>query len=110
MDLEFPGDVRDARVRAGRNISELERWLSIAAGVGLASYGLAKRRGVPALMLAAGGALLVKRGASGHCDTYQLFGINTAGTGQDPPRAVAARPGRGLGAKITATPPVLPAC
>ena len=40
MEMEFPGDVRDARVRGGRNINDAERWGSIAAGVGLALYGL----------------------------------------------------------------------
>ena len=35
-----------------------------------------------AMLLAGLGLLLVRRGASGHCDTYELFGINTAGTGQ----------------------------
>jgi uncharacterized membrane protein len=106
MDLEFPGDVRDAQVRAGRNISELERWLSIAAGIGLASYGLAKRRGVAALMLAGGGALLVRRGASGHCDTYQLFGINTAGTGQDTRQALGGSAGVNVDESITINQPV----
>src|SRR3954467_14729794 len=106
MDLEFPGDVRDARVRAGRNISELERWLSIAAGVGLAGYGLAKRRGLAALMFAAGGALLVRRGASGHCHTYQLFGINTAGTGQDTRQALGGSAGVNVDESITVNEPV----
>ena len=32
MDLEFPGDVRDAHVRDGRNISKTERWASMATG------------------------------------------------------------------------------
>ena len=106
IDLEFPDDIRDARVRAGRNISEVERWLSMAAGVGLASYGLAKRRGVAALMFAAGGALLVRRGASGHCDTYQLFGINTAGTGQDTRQALGGSAGVNVDESITINQPV----
>jgi len=93
MELEFPEDVKEARVRAGRNISEAERWLSIAAGIGLATYGLTKRRGATALMLAAFGGLLVRRGASGHCDTYELLGLNTAGTGQDTRRALGGSAG-----------------
>ena len=39
MELQFPGDIQDARARSGRNISRPERWLSMAAGVGLAAYG-----------------------------------------------------------------------
>jgi uncharacterized membrane protein len=106
MDLEFPGDVRDARVRAGRNISEVERWLSMAAGVGLASYGLSKRRGTTALLLAGAGALLVRRGASGHCDTYEFFGLNTAGTGQDTRYALGGSAGVNVDESITINQPV----
>ena len=106
MDLEFPGDVRDARVRTGRNISEVERWLSMAAGVGLVSYGLAKRRGTTALLLAAAGALLVRRGASGHCHTYEFFGLNTAGTGQDTRHALGGSAGVNVDESITINQPV----
>ncbi len=81
MDMAFPGDARDAQVRAGRNINDTERWTSVATGVGLAAYGLS-RRGGAGWLLALGGALLVRRGISGHCHTYDLLGINTA-TGRD---------------------------
>ena len=87
LELEFPGDADDARVRSGRNISELERWLSLAAGTGLALYGLSRRK--PAdWVLAAFGGMLIQRGATGHCFTYEAFGINTAGTGDDTRRAL----------------------
>jgi uncharacterized membrane protein len=42
MDLVFPDDARDARARSDRNLSEVERWASIAAGAGLAAYGLSR--------------------------------------------------------------------
>jgi uncharacterized membrane protein len=106
MELEFPEDVQEARVRAGRNISEAERWLSIAAGIGLATYGLTRRRGAAALMLAAFGGLLFRRGASGHCDTYELFGINTAGTGQDTRRALGGNAGVIVDEQVTINQPV----
>ena len=106
MELEFPEDVQEARVRAGRNISEAERWLSIAAGIGLATYGLTRRRGAAALTLAAFGGLLVRRGASGHCDTYELFGINTAGTGQDTRRALGGKAGMIVDEHVTINQPV----
>jgi uncharacterized membrane protein len=106
MELEFPQDVKEARVRAGRNISEAERWLSIAAGVGLATYGLTRRRGATAFMLAAFGGLLVRRGASGHCHTYDLFGINTAGTGQDTRRALGGNAGVIVDERVTINQPV----
>ena len=106
MELEFPQDVKEARVRAGRNISEVERWLSIAAGIGLAAYGLTRRRGAASWMLAAFGGLLVRRGASGHCDTYELFGINTAGTGQDTRRALGGNAGVMVEESVTINQPV----
>ena len=106
MELEFPQDVKEARVRAGRNISEAERWLSIAAGMGLAVYGLTRRRGAAGWMLAAFGGLLVRRGASGHCDTYELFGINTAGTGQDTRRALGGSAGVIVDESVTINQPV----
>ena len=37
MEMQFPGDRRDARVRSRRNVGELERWGSVAAGTALAS-------------------------------------------------------------------------
>ena len=106
MELEFPQDVKEARVRAGQNISQAERWLSIAAGMGLAAYGLTRRRGAAGWMMAAFGGLLVRRGASGHCDTYELFGINTAGTGQDTRRALGGSAGVIVDESVTITQPV----
>jgi uncharacterized membrane protein len=92
MDSEYAGSVRDADLRGGRNISELERWGSMIAGLGLAAYGLSRRRG-RGFAMAAVGALLLRRGLSGHCDTYQLFGVNTAGTGQDTRHALGGHAG-----------------
>jgi uncharacterized membrane protein len=88
MDMEFPGDARDARVRARQNISDSERWGSIAGGAGLALYGLTRRTGSGWLM-AAVGALLVRRGMSGYSSTYQMLGINTAGTANDTRQALS---------------------
>ena len=92
MDLEFPGDAREARVRSGRNISETERWASIAAGTAMAVYGLSRVRNGGWLLTLFGG-WLVQRGVSGHCYTYEAFGINTAGTGSDTRRALGGRGG-----------------
>ena len=39
MELQFPDDAREVSVRQGRNISDTERWVSMAGGVGLAAYG-----------------------------------------------------------------------
>ena len=82
MDVEFPGDIREARVHRRRNISTFERWTSMAAGAGLALYGLSRRRGSGWALAALGGAL-VQRGVRGHCDLYQALGVNTASTRED---------------------------
>jgi uncharacterized membrane protein len=82
MELVFPEDANDAVARSGRNISDLETWISIAAGTGLALYGLSrlKRNG---WLFAGLGGLLLRRGVTSHCDVYEAFGLNTAVSPQD---------------------------
>jgi uncharacterized membrane protein len=92
MELEYPADAVERRVRSGRNISEVERWMSIAGGTALALYGISRRRGSGWVVAALGG-LLVQRGTSGHCHTYDLFGINTAGTRNDTRQALGGSRG-----------------
>jgi len=105
MVMEFPDDVRERMVREGRNISETERRVSVAAGVGLAAYGVSRRSGA-GWMLAGLGALLVRRGMSGHCHTYSLFGINTAGTGSDTRQALGGSAGVIVEESITINRPI----
>lgn len=59
------------------NISETERWLSGAGGLGLILYGL-KTRGPMGLALGAIGAALACRGVTGHSCTYKAMGFSTA--------------------------------
>lgn len=92
MDMHFPGDAREADVRRGRNIHDAERWGSMAAGTALALYGIS-RRSAPGLLMAGLGALLVRRGFNGRCETYGLLGINTAGTGGDTRQALSGSAG-----------------
>ncbi len=92
MEMQFPGDVREARVRAGRNISDTERWASMVAGIGMAGYGLS-RRGGSGWLLAVCGGLLFRRGVRGRCETYDLLGINTADTASDTRRALGGSAG-----------------
>lgn len=82
MEMEFPPDAREDRVRSGRNIGDVEQWVSAAAGASLIVYGLSRRRGA-GVMLAALGGLLLERGAHGHCRVFDVLGLNTAGTGDD---------------------------
>lgn len=92
LELQFPEDAREESVRKGRNISEPERWASVAAGAGLASYGLS--RGKAAGWIVAGlGAWLVRRGITAHCDVYQTLGLNTAGTREDTRQALGGHAG-----------------
>ena len=105
MELQFPDDAREADVRAGRNISETERWVSMAAGAGIALYGLSRRR-TSGLVLAGLGAWLLKRGMSGHCDTYQMLGVSTAGTGEDTRQALGGPAGVIVEESVTINRPI----
>ena len=105
MDVEFPGDMRDAAVRSGRNISDAEKWMSLAAGAGLTIYGISRaRRG--GWLLAALGGMLIERGASGHCRVYETFNINTAGTGEDTRRALSGQAGVRVDEQVTIKRPI----
>ena len=42
MELTFPEDAREGRVRSNRNLSVFERWASIIAGAGLADFGVSR--------------------------------------------------------------------
>ena len=108
MDIEFPGDVRESEVRSGRNINEVERWLSLAAGLGLAAYGLiGRKRGTGAgLALAGLGGALVKRGVTAHCDAYSMMGINTSRTSEDTRSALGGRAGVHVDESVTINQPV----
>jgi len=59
------------------NMSSIERWACAIGGGGLAIYGLS-RRSTFGLLLSLGGTALIHRGLTGHCNTYQALGINTA--------------------------------
>ena len=105
MEMEFPADAQEAVVRSRRNISETEKWLSIAAGSALAVYGLSRRRSSGWLMATIGG-LLLRRGATAHCDVYETFGINTAGTGDDTRRALGGPAGVHVDEAVTIKRPI----
>jgi uncharacterized membrane protein len=92
LELQFPEDAREERIRQHRNISDTERWLSLAGGAGLAAYGLTRGRS-GGWALAGLGALLVRRGMRGHCDVYHMLGLNTAGTGEDTRQALGGSAG-----------------
>jgi uncharacterized membrane protein len=105
MELQFPDDARDAAVARGRNVSEVERWASMAAGVALAAYGLGRRRG-GGWMLAALGGMLLQRGVSGHCHVYEAVGMNTAGDRSDTRRALGGGSGVNVDEAVTINRPI----
>jgi len=82
IELTWPEDAGEARVRSRRNISGLEKWVSIAAGAGLMAYGLSRLRSKGWLWTGVG-ALLLRRGVTSHCDVYEALGVNTAPIASD---------------------------
>lgn len=67
-DILHPGPV---------NVSQTERWVSVAGGAALTAVGLA-RRSPGGMLLALAGAALVHRGATGHCAVYNAAGMDTS--------------------------------
>ena len=105
MDLQNPADAFEARARSRRNMSDAERWMSVAAGALMAAYGASRRR-PRGWVLAGFGALLVRRGLTGHCHTYDFFGVNTAGTGEDTRRVLGGPGGVIVDERITIKRPI----
>jgi uncharacterized membrane protein len=62
-------------MRRSVNVGPLERLLSMAAGGALAVYALNRREGAGATAALAG-AVMLYRGATGHCDVYQALGVD----------------------------------
>jgi uncharacterized membrane protein len=105
MDMTFPGDLHEADVRSRRNISETERWASMGAGATMVLYGLT-RRNTAGLVVAGFGAWLFQRGASGHCATYDMLGINTSDTASDTRRALGGSAGAHVDESVTINRPL----
>lgn len=59
------------------NVGEIERVVCAVAGGALAVYGF-RRRTLRGLLLTLAGTALLHRGATGHCNTYDLLGITTS--------------------------------
>lgn len=58
------------------NVGEIERIACAVAGGALAVYGF-RSRNLKGLLLTLAGTALLHRGATGHCNTYDLLGITT---------------------------------
>lgn len=83
-----------------KNVADPERLVSVIAGGALAVYGL-KARSIGGAVLAAVGAALVHRGATGHCMVYESMGITTAPEHQG--EQVSVPYGRGIRVEQTTT-------
>ncbi len=64
------------RTALSLNVPQPERIGSIAAGAGLALYGLS-RKSLGGVLIAVLGGALIRRGATGHCGVYEKMGINS---------------------------------
>jgi uncharacterized membrane protein len=60
-----------------RNVSDWERAASGLGGAILLAYGLARRPSMASIVMAIGGAMLLERGATGHCSLYRALGLNS---------------------------------
>jgi uncharacterized membrane protein len=60
-----------------RNVSDWERAASGLGGAMLLAYGLARRPSMASVVMAIGGAMLLERGATGHCSLYRMLGLNS---------------------------------
>ena len=60
-----------------RNVSDWERAASGLGGALLLAYGLARRPSLASILMAIGGAMLLERGATGHCSLYRALGHNS---------------------------------
>src|SRR5436309_2463176 len=63
------------------NVGTSERLLSGVGGAVLTYLGI-KQRSIPGLLLAGAGAMLMQRGATGHCGVYESLGVDTAHGGE----------------------------
>jgi uncharacterized membrane protein len=78
-----------------RNVGQIERWLSLAAGGALAAIAL-RRRGAVGMGTAAIASEFIYRGVTGYCPVYGALGIRTAPTSGSRNAAASVPYGRGV--------------
>jgi uncharacterized membrane protein len=61
------------------NVGTVERWASMFGGGFLAGAGI-KKGGVGGAVMGLAGAILLHRGATGHCNMYAALGVDTSST------------------------------
>ncbi|HEY3568793.1 MAG TPA: DUF2892 domain-containing protein [Thermoanaerobaculia bacterium] len=76
-----------------KNVANLERWVSLLGGGALAAWTLGRERRLSPLSgaLAASAAVLLFRGATGHCPAYGALGLSTADLPDDWARPLSGK-------------------
>ena len=87
------------------NVGNVERWISIAGGAALIYRGL-KRRSKGGALLAALGADLLYRGASGHSVLYQALGLSSVRKDRTSGHTIPYRQGIRVDEAVTIAKPV----
>jgi uncharacterized membrane protein len=75
--------VKELKTMNHVNVAEAERWASALGGAALTAWGLKQlreERSPAGAMIAAAGASLIARGATGHCPVYAATGMSTSRT------------------------------
>jgi uncharacterized membrane protein len=108
-ELDHPGQNKNPRAgtreaQADRvtdrvNVAAVERMGSVAGGLGLMAWGVA-RRGWPGLLMALAGGALIRRGVTGHCALYQRLGVNSAQGAAGSAQGAAGTSGGSLGEQL----------
>jgi uncharacterized membrane protein len=68
--------------RLATNVSDVERPISVVAGIGLIAFGIASRSRGSGLLALLGGAMIY-RGVTGFCNFYRALGINSRGQNRE---------------------------
>jgi hypothetical protein len=78
-----------------KNVATLERWVSLIGGGAVIAYALRRepRPSPLSLALSLAGAVLLFRGATGHCPVYGALGLSTANVPEDWARPLSQRRG-----------------
>jgi uncharacterized membrane protein len=81
--------LRNALAGGEVNVGKVERFASMFGGGFLAGAGI-KRGGVGGAVMSLAGAILLHRGATGHCHVYGALGVDTASGDAAPAREAGA--------------------
>jgi uncharacterized membrane protein len=84
------------------NVGTVERWASMFGGGYLAGAGI-KKGGAGGALMGLVGAILLHRGATGHCNVYTALGVDTSSTGARPADGAMPATGAAAGVRLEAS-------